>query len=371
VDSNIYGEPFEARMKKRFLGPYTIPGAALVAFAVSGAWIARADLHHLINQRPAALPSIFIACSVMMIILGGILSVEGAAQRRFWSHRISHITGLKKLKPEPLWISIARRFPDPLERLSGPFLRTRLGQSMTDEWKNAGAGTNPSRYLLLLVIVALTGGLLGDRMAGPLLGVALAVISPLVPRQIVRGRAESNRRRFVEQLPQALDTLAAGLSAGLSFQQAVAYAQEELPQPVATIFTRLKRRMGLGHPVETALQRLLNENPDEALALVVDGITLQRRFGGDMVRMLDETADLLRERIELEREVRAVTTQGRLSGIIVAGLTPVSAGILVAFNPDYIDVLFNTIIGQVLLVFALLLQLIGWAIISRLVRVRY
>ena len=87
--------------------------------------------------------------------------------------------------------------------------------------------------------------------------------------------------------------------------------------------------------------------------------------------MLEESADLLRGRVELEREVRAVTTQGRLTGTVIAALVPVSAGILLAFNPRYIDVLFDTLIGQSLVVVAFVLQLVGWAIISRMVRIRY
>jgi tight adherence protein B len=72
-----------------------------------------------------------------------------------------------------------------------------------------------------------------------------------------------------------------------------------------------------------------------------------------------------------KREVRAVTAQGRLSGWVVGGLVPASAVILLLSNPRYIDVLFNTLPGQALLVLALLLQLVGWLIISRLVQLDY
>ncbi len=106
-------------------------------------------------------------------------------------------------------------------------------------------------------------------------------------------------------------------------------------------------------------------------ALAVEGILLQRQYGGDLVRLLGETADLLRMRLELEREVRAVTSQARLSGAVVAGLVPVSASLLLVTNPTYIDVLFETLPGQILLVVALILQLSGWAVLSRLVRIRY
>jgi tight adherence protein B len=172
-------------------------------------------------------------------------------------------------------------------------------------------------------------------------------------------------------MPQALDAIAAGLAAGLSFPQAVEYAAEEAPDPVNDAIAKLSRQIALGYPVDEALQNLHADHPEESLALIVDGIALQRQFGGDLVDMLDQTAALLRERIELDREVRAVTSQGRLSGWVVAALVPVSAGILLFSNPVYIDILFDTVIGQALVVIAIVLQLAGWWIISRMVRIRY
>jgi tight adherence protein B len=358
------------RMLRRFFGVHTFLGWALIALVVLGAWMARTSLHALVRSHPAALPASAAAGVALLLALSGILSLESAALRGTWVGRTGRVTGLERLVPPPLWLRIVQRFPDPLEWLAGPILRGRVGVNLAEEWEDAGMGGKASRYLLLMGLAAAGGWLLGSRMGGLVLGVALTCLGPGLPRTLVRRRAEAHRRLFGEQLPQALDAVAAGLAAGLSFQQAVDYALGELPDPVVAVFAHLSRRMLLGRPVEEALGSLLEDQPDESLALVVDGVALQRKFGGDMVRMLDETADLLRQRIELEHEVHAVTTQGRFSGMIIAALLPVSAGILLAFNPQYIDVLFNTLIGQILLVFALLLQLVGWVIISRLVRIQ-
>jgi tight adherence protein B len=242
---------------------------------------------------------------------------------------------------------------------------------MIQEWKDAGLGAKASRPILLLSLAGLLGWTSGSRIAGPLFGLALALVLPLAPRAWIAGRADAARRRFGEQLPLVMDSLASGLSAGLSFQQAVTYAAEELPRPASSALRTLSHRLALGFPVDEALTSLLNLYPEESLGMVVDGINLQRQFGGDLVRMLSETGARLRERVELEQEVRAVSAQGRLSGWVLAGLVPVSAGMLLLSNPRYIDVLFDTWIGQSLLVFSLLLQLAGWAVISRLVRIAY
>ncbi|NIS82211.1 MAG: hypothetical protein GTO14_18850 [Anaerolineales bacterium] len=358
-------------MRLRLVGPYLLPSAVFLVILISSAWFSRGALYDLYIEKPAILPAAVVFCAALMAWLGSLLSLEGGAQRRFWLRRTARVASLEILKPLSLWQRLTRRLPDPIEWLARPLLRTRVGRALAEEWTDAGFGDKPSRYLILLLSSALAGGLLGSRLGGSVLAIALAGLAPVLPQRIVRGRAEAQRRLFGEQLPQALDVLASGLAAGLSFQQAVVYAEQELPQPVSHAFTRLRRRTSLGRPVEEAMRSLLDERPEEALALVVDGIILQRQFGGDMVRMLAEIGELLRQRIELEREVRAVTTQGRFSGVVIAALLPVSAGILLAFNPRYIDVLFDTLIGQVLLVIALILQLIGWTIISRLVRIRH
>jgi tight adherence protein B len=172
-------------------------------------------------------------------------------------------------------------------------------------------------------------------------------------------------------MPQALDSLAAGLSAGLSLHQAVDYACEELPSPISGVFARLSWRLNLGSPLRQAMQAEQRRRENEPLAMIAEGLILQQRYGGDLIRMLENTAAILRERIELEREVHAVTTQGRFSGWVIAALMPVSAGLLFTFNPHYAEVLLKTTLGQVLIVLALSLQFIGWAVISRLIRVRY
>ena len=358
-------------MRSRILNRNTLTGAAFIALFVLIVWFFRRQLQFTSWAHPAFFAAISLASSILMVVLSLILWVEAGTMRRIWKARTAQVTQLPAFEPESIMLGVLRRIPDPLEWLAKPIWKTTWGLSLSEEWQDAELGGKPSLSLLLITTTALVGGFLGDRIGGMLLGIALAFILPIFPRAWISNRAQTYRRRFGEQLPQALDSFASGLSAGLSFEQAIRFAQEDLPSPIREAFAKLSRRITLGHPIDEALHKLLSENPDESLALALDGLILQRQFGGDMVRMLEETADLLRGHVELEREVRAVTTQGRLSGSIIAALVPVSAGILLVFNPRYIDILFDTLIGQLLVVVALVLQLIGWAIISRIVRIRY
>ncbi len=348
-----------------------LPGALVIALVTAVGWVFHVPLSNLVREQSYLLPAIFTGLVVLCASLAGMIWAESEGRRRRWLRRTQSAADIDSLSAPGFLSRLARRLPDPLEWVFTPLLRTTMGRRLAEDWKDAGFGDKPSRYFLLLGLMVVVGWLFGSRVAGPVVGSAMAIGFPFLPRSFVSSRATAQRRRFGEQLPQALDSLAAGLSAGLSLQQAIEFSYQELPDPVGQVLAKLWRRMILGFPAEEALRSLLKEHKEESLALVVEGIVLQRQFGGDLVRMLEETGELLRERVELEREVRAVTTQGRFSGFIIAGLMPVSAGMLLLFNPRYIDVLFETLPGQVLLVIALLLLFVGWWVISRLVRVRY
>ncbi len=358
-------------MKLHLLGPYTFMGSMLIASITVILWALRESIHAFAFDHPAFFPAIVLGGAVLLAGLASVLVVEGSYLRRVWLERTTRVTDLLSLGPQSFWAKVALRFPDPLEKIAQPIFRTRRGTELAETWFDAGFGEKASRYVLLLLFTAILGGVFGSRIGGAVLAIALTVLLPLIPRAVVHRRAENHRRRFSEQLPQVIEILAAGMAAGLSFQQAVSFTHEEVQPPAGMVFARLGRRMALGYPLEEALWSVQKEQSDEGLALVTDGVILQHQFGGDIVRMLEDLGEVLRERVELEREVRAITAQGRLSGIVIAALVPVSAAFLLSFNPQYVDVMFNTLIGQVLIVTAMVLLLLGWTIISRLLRIQY
>ncbi|HHH83489.1 MAG TPA: hypothetical protein ENL35_10950 [Chloroflexi bacterium] len=335
------------------------------------AWAQRVSLHTRLMTHPSWLSAALVFMTGLLGSAALGLLADSRHRRMTWRRRVAAATALEKLAP-PL---SHRRFLHSLrtvaQAITKPLWKTRMGARLDAEWRQASMPGGPGIYLLMLGLSAAMGYLLGLVLAGWLLGATLALLSPLAPRAWVRGRSERYKSRFDEQLPFGIETLASGLAAGLSFEQAIAYAEEDLQEPARGRFARVTRWLSLGRTLEEALGRLADTRADDSLALFVDGILLRRQFGGNLVQMLEETASLLRERLELEREVRAVTAQGRFSGIVLAALVPVSAGFLLAFNPTYIRILFDTWIGQLCLVIALILQIAGWAIISRLIRIRY
>lgn len=348
-----------------------VASSALIVVITACAWLARDWLHQLVSERPALIPAVTAGLAILLLLSAAILVLERQLLQNAWANRLREWTGLKRVtRPSKVkaWLG---QIGDRRQALAQPIMRLPFVRRMADQWTEAGMGGRASPYILMVVAATLAGWWSGVRIAGPVFGTALAAVFPLAIVRFVSARAAAARSRFSEQLPGGLDALAAGLGAGLSLPQAVDFARGELGEPVAPIFHLLHRRLVLGWSLDAALADLLAQYREEGMELVVESIRLQRQFGGDLVRMLEDAAALLRDREELEREVRAVTSQGRLSGWVIAGLVPASAGILLMTNPRYIDVLFETVIGQILMVLVLILQLIGWAVISRLVRISY
>jgi tight adherence protein B len=125
-----------------------------------------------------------------------------------------------------------------------------------------------------------------------------------------------------EQLADAARSLAAGMRAGLSVPQAIAFAAREGEPPLATALARIVDSVGLGGGLDDALERWATEVGTDDARLVVGVLALHRRSGGDLPHVLDQVATTLRERSSAAREVRALTAQARLSGAIL-GVLPI------------------------------------------------
>ena len=168
--------------------------------------------------------------------------------------------------------------------------------------------------------------LVGAAAGWPLGGV---VTAGLAAAAVAAWALTIRRRRTIrlavaidKQLADAVRSLAAGLRAGLSVPQALAYAAREGEPPLSDALQLVVDEVGLGGHLELALNDWASEVGTEDARLVVGVLGLHRRTGGDLPRVLDQVAVTLQDRTSAAREVRALTAQARLSGAIL-GLLPV------------------------------------------------
>lgn len=190
-----------------------------------------------------------------------------------------------------------------------------------------------------------------------------------LPKLYLNQKKKKNIAAFDEQLNDGVILISNALKAGYSFMQALAVAAEETQDPFKKTFKVLLKELSLGMPLEDGLNNLMERMPSEDLNLIVNAILIQRDVGGNLSEILENIAETIRERQKIKNELNTLTAQGKLSGIIIMAMPIFLGGIFYVLNKSYILVLFNTMIGRALLVFAVISQILGWLIIRKIIRI--
>ncbi len=333
-------------------------------------WAYHEPVGNFLHAHSAALAAATGILLLFALLLSLIEWQQISGLRRAWRARLSRQEGL--LIPQSRlngWRKVTAL--DPLEHLGAPFFRTKVGHVLASNWYDAGFGSKPARLLVAIAVAIMAGYLFGFTISWrPILGFFSAFIFLIGLFVVIFYRARLQRRRFGDQLPDMLERLADSLQAGFSLIQAIEFVHPALPEPGASELGQVARQTSLGLSMDDALAALLERRPSEDLRFLVEGLTLQRQAGGNMAVLMRELAGFVRGRVTIENEVRALTAQGRLSAIVIALLVPFSVGLL-SFFPGYVDILFQTNIGNMVLVTAGILELIGTGIILRVIRLEY
>ena len=217
-----------------------------------------------------------------------------------------------------------------------------------------------SATLLAMLFLLLGGGQL-------VAGVTGAVAGFFFPFILVNMKIARRMTAFNGQLGDALILIANSLRTGYSFMQASDMVAQEMRPPISSEFSRAVKEMNLGVTIEDALANLGKRINSEDLDLVLTAVLIQRQVGGNLSEVLDNIARTIRERVRIRGEIRTLTAQGRISGIIVS-LLPVVLGLVIyLLNPEYVKLLFVHPVGKIMLGVAGLGQVIGIIVIRRIV----
>lgn len=246
-------------------------------------------------------------------------------------------------------------------------LDRRLGIRLASADDRSSAPT--ARRLIAAGVLA-TSVLAAGAVAGPAAGVLAAPAVVAVRWIVLRRRARRADRMRVDQLADAAGAVSAGLRAGLSLPQAIAYARDESPPPLRDDVARLVSAIELGTPVDVALSTWADGVGAEDARLIAAVVELHRRTGGDLPSVLDGVVSTLRQRRAALREVRALTAQARLSGTILGAL-PIGffAFLLLTARHDMLASM-ATPIGRASIGIGVGLELLAFVWIRRLLAVR-
>jgi tight adherence protein B len=229
--------------------------------------------------------------------------------------------------------------------------------------------TSPMHIVFWTIAGTLVAVWLLAILVGPLAGF-LGLVVPFAVRGVIRQRVRRQQSLFASQLPDNLQVLASALRAGHSLVGALSVVVEDSPEPSRREFRRVIADEQLGVPLDDAFEVVAVRMDSTDLRQVSLVASLQHETGGNTAEVLDRVADTVRERFELRRLVKTLTTQGRMSRWILTSLPVVLLLVISVLNPQYVDPLFSHSAGRVLLVVAAVMVTAGSLVIRKIIDIK-
>lgn len=204
----------------------------------------------------------------------------------------------------------------------------------------------------------------------PYLAPLLGIVMLLVPFAWLMTKRALRLGKFASQLPDALELVARALRAGHSLAAGMHVVAEEMPSPIADEFLRVYEEQNLGIPIDDALKGMCERVPNLDLRFFVTSVLIQRMTGGDLAEILDKIGYVIRERFRILGQVKALTAEGRLSGVILIALPFGLFLMMLHIKPDYVEKLWTHELGIKMSVFALIMQFVGAVVIRKIVNIK-
>ncbi len=235
----------------------------------------------------------------------------------------------------------------------------------------AGWKIKAGKFVLVSGVLAfgsflLCASLLAFLPAALVAGLAAGLI-PLVTASFQRARRFA---RFQRNFPEAIDLLTRSVRAGHAFTVGLEMISKELPEPVAGEFRTTFDEYNFGLPLREALVHLTERMPLDDVRFFATAMLIQKESGGNLAELLESLARITRERFKILGEVRTRTAQGRMTAGILIALPPLLFVTLNLLNPGYAQLLLTDKLGHKILAIAFSLQVIGSAVLWKIVQIK-
>jgi tight adherence protein B len=184
-------------------------------------------------------------------------------------------------------------------------------------------------------------------------------------------RIAKRQNVFERSLIDALELSARSLRAGHPLLGSFQLIADEIPAPVGVIFAEICQQQQLGQSMDEALRQVALETHSDDMKLFATSVMIQLRSGGNLADMMMRLANVIRERNRLSRRVRVLTAQTQLSKRVLLAMPFLVFVLLNIINPTYMQPLYTTWTGQVIMMCAAVGMFLGWLLMNWLSKLSY
>jgi tight adherence protein B len=227
----------------------------------------------------------------------------------------------------------------------------------------------PRDFALRHALAAAAGFAAGLALGSAIRALLLGTIAAIAPLGWMRQQIKQRRKALEAQLDAALQTIANNMLATQNVVDGFAAVAMHLPPPVSQEAELVVKDVKVGARIEEALADLSQRCQSQHVDAVVTALSIGLRTGGDLGKVLKKIAFVVRETIRCEELMAAKTSEGKTSAAIVGVMPMVLAVIMYRLMPEWMAPLWNTLLGSLLVAVAVLLDLVGVALVLKISKV--
>lgn len=220
-------------------------------------------------------------------------------------------------------------------------------------WQNVSVGKFWLVALAIGIVLAIAAKISGQ--GTPVVIMAGVIGTFGLPRFVLKFKTTSRQKKFLEEFPDALESMVRLLKAGMPVGEAIAMVSREFTGPVGEEMSKVYDEQKIGIPMAEACLHAAERMPITEMQMFATGISIQQQTGSSLSEILTNLAKVIRARFRLKRKVQALSAEAKASAMIIGALPIVVAGGLTLINPEYMYPLFYTVKGKFYLYGA-----IGW-----------
>ena len=317
--------------------------------------------------------SLIVFLFALFLVLGSYLAATHGSdrKRKRLQQRLSEAL-LHSAHSEDIEVLLARNeLMSEIPWLNRSLIELQAALQLKRMLDQADLHITPSRLLMFSGMAGILGALAVSVVSPSILFiVGGGLVAAAAPFLHVWWRRKKRFDQFLEHLPDALDLMSRGLSAGHAFSEALHMVSAEMPDPIASEFRKTYEEQNLGLSLKLALENLTERIPLLDLKMCVTAVLIQRETGGNLAEILEKVAYTIRERFRIMGDLKTLTTSSRLSAWLLCGLPIFVALAVTVMNPDYMAILWKDQRGHYMIGAAIVMQITGMLIVRKILDIK-
>jgi tight adherence protein B len=316
--------------------------------------------------------SLLLAIVLMILLAGGVLATVINARQKRRSRTLSVITRDKSAGApggeENKEKQLARQRADIAKKLKQAEQadeKKKDKATIREKMIQAGFEVPVSRFWIGSFLTAgAVWTLVALLTSWPKIAIIFIAITGFLglPRFFLSWKAARRQKKFLEELPDALDAAVRLLQAGMPMSEAIAMVAREYTGPLREEMMRIYENQKIGIPLGEAAYETAKRIPLTEVHMFATALQIQSETGSSLSEVLTNLSQVIRARFRLRRKVKAVSSEAKSSAMIIGALPIIVTLGLYFVNRDYISVLFDTRPGHFVLAGA-----VGWMCVGILV----